>query len=108
MRHPDVDKLLREERFDELTRLGALPAKGSPLPSDQRCGRAYEALCGRYAVPTAPCRPGVLTIRQADVADEGQIARLADTTSGDPRGQPLVERLEGRTVAAPSKAAAAW
>jgi hypothetical protein len=99
--YPDVDRLLREERFDELARLGALPARRLTTASRPGPKGRFTRLRRALTAPIRPAEPGVLTIRQAGAADNREIARLADMDElPAPRGRLLVAEIESEILAA--------
>ncbi|MEX2421217.1 MAG: hypothetical protein WD670_05300 [Actinomycetota bacterium] len=88
-----MDRLLREERFEELVRLGVLP-RGSQPPRKS----AIERLVDRARLVLTPARraePGTLTIRHAGPADRAAVARLAEMEErAAPSGTLLVAEVE--------------
>jgi hypothetical protein len=101
VRYPDIDKLLREERFEELAQLGALPAQRLTMASRSTWRDRMRRVMRALAAPTHPAEPGVLTIRQADRDDAHAIARLADMDElPAPRGRVLVAEIESQILAA--------
>lgn len=97
-RLPDVDQLLRDERFDELQRLGLLERGRAP----REPGVARRALTWLRARLTSAKRsvPGTLTIREARPEDERVIARLAELEEREaPSGTILVAEVEQEILA---------
>lgn len=99
MRQPDIDRLLREERFDELARLGALAA-------ERRAGRRSLGQRARtrglaLLAPARPAERGAVTIREAGAGDGAAIARLAELDErAVPAGALLVAEVGAEIVAA--------
>ena len=98
MTYPDIDRLLREERFEELARLGVqLQGRGTA----RRGIRAR--LLARVRLALTPARAavtGAVTIRHARPGDQRAVARLAEMDERRvPRGDMLVAEIEEQILA---------
>jgi hypothetical protein len=101
VRYPDIDRLLREERFEELARLGALPAKRLAAANRSTLRARIRGAFRSVAAPARPAEPGPLVIRQAVVEDEHEIASLADMDElPAPQGPVLVAEVESQILVA--------
>ncbi len=99
MPYPDIDQLLRDERFDELARLSAVPP--GRLIGQRKLG---ERLRGRMRSALTPARTAVagsVTIRHARPEDNHAVARLAEMEDRiAPRGPVLVAEVGEEILAA--------
>ncbi len=99
MPYPDVDRLLREERFDELARLSALPP-GRRMGQRSVANRIARQIRSRLA-PARIAAPGTVTIRHAQVEDRPAVERLAGIEDRlPPRGAVLIAEIDEQILAA--------
>jgi hypothetical protein len=95
----DIDRLLREERFDELARLSAIPA-GRLIPPKSR-GERLRSWVRSALTPARVADAGPVTIRHAVSEDKVAVARLAEMEErAVPRGPVLVAEIETEILAA--------
>jgi hypothetical protein len=96
-RDVDIDRLLREERFDELRRLGAHgPRRSRTRPAAGTRGRLLS-----WLVPARRAQPGAVTIREARPGDRPALRRLAELDERPaPAGAVLVAEVEAEILAA--------
>lgn len=99
MTYPDIDRLLREERFEELGKLGAIPANRLLARRSFR-----ERMLARLRFALSPARGAVggsVTIRHARPEDRVAVARLAEMEERrPPSGAVLVAEIENQILAA--------
>jgi hypothetical protein len=99
MPYADIDRLLREERFDELARLSAIPASRL-IPRKSR-GERLRAWVRSALTPARVADAGPVTIRHARPEDGAAVARLAEMEErAAPRGPILVAEVERQILAA--------
>lgn len=99
MRYPDVDKLLREERFEELLRLGALPR--SRVERRRSLSSRVLERVRSLLIPVRTAATGPVTIRHAGPEDREAVARLAELDERPaPSGAVLVAEVEEQILAA--------
>jgi hypothetical protein len=99
MPYPDIDQLLRDERFDELARLSALPAS-RVLPRRSRVDR-FRRRVRSVLFPARVADAGPVTIRRARPEDRPAVAQLAELEErAAPRGPVLVVEVGAEILAA--------
>lgn len=99
MRNWDVDRLLREEQFEELARRGLLPASRTRVRPSKSA--RIMARVRSLVTPARGAVAGPVTIRHASPADRAAVARLAALEERPaPRGPVLVAEIGDDILAA--------
>ena len=99
MRNWDIDRLLREERFDELAKLGMVPTDRARVEPSR--GSRVMARVRSLVAPARGTVAGPVTIRHAGPADRAAVARLAAMEERRaPRGPVLVAEIGDDILAA--------